>query len=447
MSQWAWWVGIDLGSIRHEVCILDGRGRVTKRFAVDHDPRGLARLVAEIQAVSGGQFETVTAALETPHGLVCEVLVERAVAVHAINPKQLDRFRDRYNVAGAKDDALDARVLADSLRTDTRLYRRVAPLPEVNLRLRELSRALAEVEGTFRQQANRLWSLLCRYCPALLKFCPGADEPWLWALLQAAGTPATLAALTERRLATLLRPYRIRRFSPAELAAVLQAGGLAGDPRVAQLCRERVRLLLAQLRLLHRQLGDLQKMIGRILAPALRTQTEGTRPVAAATPRRARANRTPAPATAPAGEPGCAPAADPPLTDMDIVLSMVGIGWKTGAILLGEAAPSIRQADYRSLRGESGTAPVTQRSGKSTLTLMRRACNYRLRDALHHAAGVAIQHVEPWKKIYHRIRSQGGSHARAVRQIADKMLKVLCVMLRERTLFDIHRLNRLVVTG
>ena len=350
--------------------------------------------------------------------------------MHAINPKQLDRFRDRYNVAGAKDDVLDALVLADSLRTDTHLYRRVAPLPEVNLRLRELSRALAEVEGTFRQQANRLWSLLCRYCPALLKFCPGADEPWLWTLLAAAGTPAELAALSEKRLAALLRAARIRRFTPAELAAALQADGLAGDLLVAQLCRVRVRLLLAQLRLLHRQLGELQKMIVRILAPAGRQPAERARPAAA-----------------PAEDPAEAPKAATPLTDLEIVLSMVGIGWKTGAILLGEAADSITQADYRSLRGESGTAPVTRRSGKSSLVLMRRACNFRLRYALHHAAGVALRHVEPWKKIYHRIRSQGGSHARAVRQIADKMLNVLCVMLKTRTRFDINRLNRVAATG
>jgi hypothetical protein len=36
----------------------------------------------------------------------------------SINPKQLDRFRDRHTVAGAKDDQRDAFVLADSLRTD-----------------------------------------------------------------------------------------------------------------------------------------------------------------------------------------------------------------------------------------------------------------------------------------------------------------------------------------
>ena len=34
--------------------------------------------------------------------------MERGLAVHAINPKQLDRFRDRISPAGAKDDRRDA---------------------------------------------------------------------------------------------------------------------------------------------------------------------------------------------------------------------------------------------------------------------------------------------------------------------------------------------------
>jgi hypothetical protein len=41
-------------------------------------------------------------------------LVERGFQVYAINPKQLDRFRDRYSMSGAKDDRRDAFVLADS---------------------------------------------------------------------------------------------------------------------------------------------------------------------------------------------------------------------------------------------------------------------------------------------------------------------------------------------
>jgi hypothetical protein len=43
--------------------------------------------------------------------------------VYTINPKQLDRLRDRFSVAGAKDDRRDAYVLAESVRTDRPLFR------------------------------------------------------------------------------------------------------------------------------------------------------------------------------------------------------------------------------------------------------------------------------------------------------------------------------------
>jgi transposase len=46
-------------------------------------------------------------------------------AFSRLNPKQLDRFRDRYFPAGVKDDRKDALVLADSLRTDQHCFRSV----------------------------------------------------------------------------------------------------------------------------------------------------------------------------------------------------------------------------------------------------------------------------------------------------------------------------------
>ena len=42
--------------------------------------------------------------IEVPHGPVVETLIERGFKVHVINPKQVDRFRDRFRLAGAKDD-------------------------------------------------------------------------------------------------------------------------------------------------------------------------------------------------------------------------------------------------------------------------------------------------------------------------------------------------------
>ena len=79
-------------------------------------------------------------AVETPSGPVVESLLKHDFAVHSINPKQLDRFRDRLSPAGGKDDRRDARVLASALRTDPHCLRRLEPTDPAIVELREWSR-------------------------------------------------------------------------------------------------------------------------------------------------------------------------------------------------------------------------------------------------------------------------------------------------------------------
>jgi len=84
--------------------------------------------------------ERVAVAIETSWGALVETLLDRGFTVFSADPKQVDRFRDRFAVAGAKDDPRDALVLASSLRTDPRSFRLVeSDSPEI-IRLRELSR-------------------------------------------------------------------------------------------------------------------------------------------------------------------------------------------------------------------------------------------------------------------------------------------------------------------
>jgi hypothetical protein len=76
--------------------------------------------------------------------------------VFSINPKQLDRFRDRFSVAGAKDDRRDAFVLAHCLRTDGPLFRPLRTDDPRLVRLRELSRGEDALRGDLRRQSNQL---------------------------------------------------------------------------------------------------------------------------------------------------------------------------------------------------------------------------------------------------------------------------------------------------
>jgi len=144
---------------------------------VPHTSAGLAALAEKLAALSPEGPERVAVAIEVPRGPVVETLLERGVHVFAVNPKQLDRFRDRHTVAGAKDDRRDAWVLADALRTDQPSFRRVHSDDALIIELRELSRLDDELREQLSRLSNRLREQLQRIRPDLLALCPAADEP------------------------------------------------------------------------------------------------------------------------------------------------------------------------------------------------------------------------------------------------------------------------------
>src|SRR4029077_9313536 len=118
-----WFVGIDWASQSHQVCLVDARGECLGERAVAHGGLGIEELCDWLIARTGATPEVIGVAIEMTQGPVVEALLERGFCVYGINPKQLDRFRDRFTVAGAKDDRRDAHVLGDSLRTDRHCFR------------------------------------------------------------------------------------------------------------------------------------------------------------------------------------------------------------------------------------------------------------------------------------------------------------------------------------
>jgi len=141
--------------------------------------------------------------LKSLGGALIETLVENGFSLFSINPKQVDRFRDRFTVAGAKDDSRDALVLATSLRTDRKSYKRIeVESPEI-IRLRELSRFEEELKVELRRATNRLWQQLHRYYPQLLSLSPAADDRFVWDLLSEAPTPAQGADISRIHIARL----------------------------------------------------------------------------------------------------------------------------------------------------------------------------------------------------------------------------------------------------
>ena len=84
--------------------------------------RGFHDLVAGVVDEPG----EVVVGIETDLGLWVEPLVAAGYQVYGINPVAVSRYRDRHNLAGAKSDAGDAKVLADLVRTDRHNHRPLA---------------------------------------------------------------------------------------------------------------------------------------------------------------------------------------------------------------------------------------------------------------------------------------------------------------------------------
>ena len=109
--EFKFFVGIDWATEEHQVYVFDDRRKTVGERVVKHSGTAIAELAEWLAKL--GDPASIAVAIETPRGAVVEMLVERGFEVFHLNPKQLDRFRDRHTVAGAKDDRRDAMILAD----------------------------------------------------------------------------------------------------------------------------------------------------------------------------------------------------------------------------------------------------------------------------------------------------------------------------------------------
>jgi transposase len=399
-----WFVGIDWATQSHCVCLLDAEGRRVGEREFAHGGAGLTELrdwLLEKTKAGAGQ---IAVAIEMPHGPVVEMLLEHGFVVFAINPKQLDRFRDRFTVAGAKDDRRDAYVLGGSLRTDRAAFRRLAADNPVKIELREWSRMADELQQERTRLANRLRQQLWRYYPQAAKLTDDVADDWFLALWQKVPTPDSAARASEKTIARVLSAYRIRRLDAATVLQTLREAPLFVAPGTTEAACAHIRSLAARLHLVNQQIKEAQHSLDRLCAEL----EAGENPLGQSCEQ----------------------------CDVTILRSWPGIGRINLATLLAEATEPLRRRDYHALRALAGVAPVTRQSGKQRFVVRRLACNRRLQSAVHHWSRVAIQHDAAARRRYDALRRRGHGHARALRSVGDRLLFALCTTLKRQIPYD-----------
>ena len=400
-----WFAGIDWGTETHHAFVSDDRGQKLGEKPFPHSGEGLVAMQDYILSLTKSTPDKVFVAIEVPHGPVVESFMERGFRLHSINPKQLDRFRDRFSPAGAKDDSRDAEVLSSGLRTDPHCFRPLAPIDPIVIELREWSRIAEDLTAERNRLSNRLRQQLWRYYPQMTELTDDIAADWfleLWALLP---TPDKAKRVREDTVARLLKRHRIRRLDAAKVLTTLRQPAMIVAAGTVEAATAHIKVLAKQLELVNRQIAEAEHQLDRLTDRLAGTEAD---------------------------EPG----QKVEQRDVTILRSMPGIGRTVIATLLTEACEPLQHRDYHGLRCLCGSAPVTKRSGKTMIVIRRLAINQRLANAVYHWSRVAVQHDPTSRAKYAALRQRGHGHARALRSVGDRLLAVACAMLESQTVFD-----------
>ncbi|MFO1083336.1 MAG: hypothetical protein U1E21_02130 [Reyranellaceae bacterium] len=145
--------------------------------------------------------------------------MERQFNIWAINPKQMDRFRDRYSPAGAKDDRRDGLVMASAC-APIRIASAVSAPPIRSSSSCANGRALPRT----RRRTHRLTNACGSACatPAFLDLGADMEAPWLLELWQLVPTPDRAKRVRQGSIAAILKRNRIRRLDAAQALDILR---------------------------------------------------------------------------------------------------------------------------------------------------------------------------------------------------------------------------------
>jgi len=398
--------GFDWASDKHHIVVVDRSGKIVLSLCFDDQAEGWAKLREKIQdlpALAEGEALSLAVAIETSCGPAVERLLEMGLAVYPLNPKVAERYRDRKSPAGVKSDERDAFSFADALRTDGHGWRQLRPQDALTAELRLLCRDEIALIEQRTALVNHLRAALHEYYPAALEaFDEWTSKP-AWEFVIAFPTPQTLAAAGKRRWQSFLHSHKLYRPQTADKRLEIFSRAMAFiSPSLAV---TRAKSLLAvtlakQLRLLESQLNEYRARITKLFN-------------------------------------------DHP--DKDCFGSLPGAGEKLAPRLLAELGMDRQQFDSAdALRCYAGTAPVLKESGKKRFVCLRRACNKCLRYTVHLWADKSREKCAWAQAYYQQKKSQGQTHAAALRCLGQRWLKILWKMWQTGKPYDeaLHTRNQ-----
>jgi transposase len=388
-------VGIDWSEQHHDVEVQDADGAVLAAARVAEGVEGIGRLHALLSQHADDAADVVIG-IEIDRGLLVGSLLAAGYQVFAVNPKSVDRYRDRHSVSGAKSDAGDAKVLADLVRTDRHNHRPVAGDSDLAEAVKLNARAHQSLIWTRQRHVNQLRSALREYYPgALAAFGTDLADRDAVAVLAKAPTPQLGRRLSTAQIAAALRKAGRRRNIDVRAGVIrdaLRAPQLDAPAQVADAYGDSVAALVAVIAAINAQIKRLETTL---------TQRFEQHP------------------------------------DAVIYRSVPGLGDVLGARVLGEFGDDPnRYADAKARKNYAGSSPITKASGKHRVVLARYRRNRHLADAVTWWAFCSLTQSPGARAFYDRHRAANHTHNQALRALANRWVGILHGCLRYNTVYD-----------
>jgi len=388
-SEYAVYLGLDVGKGEHHACALDAAGR---RLYDKPLPNDEARLRALFEGLA--EHGAMLMVVDQPASIgALPVAVARASGCQvAYLPGLTMRRLADLHPGQAKTDARDAFVIADAARTLPHTLRRVDTGDEALAELEVLVGFDDDLAAEATRVRNRIRGLLTQIHPALERVLgPKADHPAVLEILSRFGGPQGLRQAGRRRLLTPARKLAPRMGEQLvdDIMAALDAQTVTVPGSAAA-----------------------EAVLPR-LADSLRTVLGQRKQIATQVERMLDAH---------------------PLAQ--VLTSMPGFGVRTAARVLLEVGDGTSFPTSGHLAAYAGLAPVSRISGTSIRgERPPKGGNKHLKRAMFLAAFASLS--DPTSRAYYqRKRDQGKRHNAALICLARRRCDVLFAMLRDGTTYQ-----------
>lgn len=372
-------VGIDWADQHHDICLMHSDGSIIKELHITNDSDGFALLDTQLKPFSK---ELIFICIETNHGLLFDHLLQFGYRLFPINPGALVDYRKTITLSKSKNDKFDARLLADYIRKDRHRLRE----HQMNTDSTKILKFLTEDRQRLLKEKirleNQLIDTLKLYYPAALKlFCDITNHISLAFLLKYP-SPVKAKTVSFKKLTSFLKKHKYTKPQRAqEIFAFLQEDYPAAPDIFVEAKERFIKAIIPQIKLINQQLDDYNQEIKNHY------------------------DQHP---------------------DKDIFDTVPGVGKDIGPRLLscfGDQRD--RFSHFNDIQCLAGTAPVTNKSGKSCHIFFRSACNKVFRNIVDQMAFSSLRRSLWAKNYYDQQRKKGKTHHAALRSLANKWLKII----------------------